>query len=74
MCCSDDRNLTTDISFIFMSIGRTNDLIKQLKSVRLLPLVKLLDPSKLAIIVCSIKSLGETLDQKVLVLCTAYIS
>ena len=52
---------------IFMSIDRTNNLIKRLKSVRLLPLVKPLDPIKLAISVCSIKRLGETPDQKVLV-------
>ena len=50
-----------------MSIDRTNNLIKRLKSVRLLPLVKPLDPKKLAISVCSIKRLGETPDQKVLV-------
>ena len=53
MYFSDDQNLTPDISFIFMLIGRTagrdNVNIKRLASVRLLPLVKSLDPFKLAI-------------------------
>ena len=53
-----------------MSINRTPDNahIKRLTSVRLLLLVKPLDPFKLAIKFFSIHRSGETPDQKVLVL------
>ena len=73
MCCSDGRNLTPGVFFICITIkrtpGRDNVHIKRLASVRLLPLVKPLDPIKLAISVYSIQRSGETLEQKILVLC-----